>query len=420
MRVLFYLAFQSLLNRRFGVVLTLITLALSAALLVGVERLRQQARVNFEQTVSGTDLIVGARSGPVQLLLYSVFHLGQATHEMSMESLETIAAHPSVAWWVPMALGDSHRGHRVIGTTPAYFERYQYGARQPLVFAQGRAFEGLFEVVIGAQVASRLGYALGQSITLTHGTGPFALVEHDDKPFTITGILAPTGTPADRSLWVSLESIEAIHLDWHTGMPIPGLRIAPEHVTRFDLSPKKVTAALLGLHQRTAVFQVQRHIHAYPDEALSAILPGATLQELWQVVSMLEKTLLAISAMVVLVGLLGLVAIMMASLSARRRELAILRALGAGPLTVFGLLALESLLLTLAGLVLGLALLWGVGLAVSPMVLAHYGLALQWGWPSPGEIRLLWAMLGCGFLASLLPGIQAYRYSLADGMSVRI
>jgi putative ABC transport system permease protein len=420
MRALFYLAFQSLWNRRFGVVLTVFTLALSTALLIGVERLRGQARVNFEQTLSGTDLIVGARSGPIQLLLYSVFHMGQATHEFSMASLNAIAAHPQVAWHVPLALGDSHRGYRVMGTTPDYFVHYKYGEKKSLQFQEGHPFSGLFEAVIGAQVAAKLGYTLGQSITLTHGTGPAAFADHEDKPFRITGVLAPTGTPADRSIWVSLESIEAIHLDWHAGMPIPGLRIGAEHVTRFDLQPKKITAALVGLHQRTAVFQVQRHIHQYPDEALSAILPGATLHELWAVVAVVENTLLAVSALVVIVGLSGLVAIMMTSLTARRRELAILRALGAGPVTVFGLLVLESLLLTLLSVFLGLGLLWGAGLLASPFLLSEYGLVLQWGWPSLSELRLLLAMLGCAVLASFLPGLQAYRYSVTDGMRVRL
>ncbi|MDX5410014.1 MAG: ABC transporter permease [Thauera sp.] len=425
------LSLRSIANRRLSVALTVIAVALAVALLTGVERVRTDARAGFAQTISGTDLVVGARSGPVQLLLYSVFHLGNATNNVSWASIEHVATLPQVKWLVPIALGDSHRGHRVIGTRAAFFEHYRHGEGQALVFAKGRSFAdapeqvaGLFEVVIGAEVAVRHGYRIGQQIVLSHGSlggegGP-RFADHADKPFTIVGILARSGTPVDRALLVSLEAIEAIHVDWHGGAPIPGVKIAPEHVRKFDLQPKSATAALVGLDSRTAVFRVQRQINTYPGEALTAILPGATLQELWGLVGVAEKALLAVSALVVAVGLAGMVAMVVASLGERRRELAILRALGASPGQVFALLAVESALLALAGIALGLALLYGAGALVSPWLTAEHGLQLSLGWPRAGEWRLLGAVLAASLIASLVPALRAYRYSLADGMSVRV
>lgn len=433
MSPIWYLTWRSVANRRLSVALTVIAVALAVAMLIGVERLRNDAREGFARTLSGTDLVVGARSGSVQLLLYSVFHMGNATNNMSWASLKQIAALPQVAWTVPISLGDSHRGFRVVGTTPDFFTRYRYGVDQPLVLAAGRSFAdapaGLFEVVLGAEVAARFGYREGARIVLSHGSGGgVSFSEHADKPFTVVGVLARSGTPVDRSLLVGLEGIEAIHVDWQGGAPMPGLSIAPEHVRKFDLTPKTVTAALVGLKSRVAVFRVQRQINSFAAEPLSAILPGATLQELWGLVGIAEQALLAVSALVVVVGLAGLVAVMVAGLGERRRELAILRALGAGPRQILALLALESMALALAGIVCGLILVYGASAALAPWLAAEFGLHLgigaQSGWPpalpSVSEWMLLGAVFAASVLASLVPGFRAYRYSVADGMTIRI
>lgn len=413
------LTLKSVWNRRFTVALTVLSIALSVALLLGVERLRTTARESFANTLSGTDLVVGARSGPVQLLLYSIFHLGDATNNIEVKSIEAIAAHRAVRWVVPLSLGDSHRGFRVVGTTPAFFEHYRFAQAQPLKFQSGVPFQGLFDAVIGAEVAERLGYRVGTSIVLAHGTGEVALAEHQDKPFRVSGVLARTGTPVDRSVWVGLPAIEAIHLDWVGGAPLPGLNLSAEEVTHFDLTPKSVTAALVGLKSRAAVFQVQRFVNDFRAEPLLAILPGATLQELWRLVGVAENALLAVSALVVLVGLAGLVAVIMAGLAERRRELAIFRSLGARPGQIFLLLAGESLLLTLVGCGVGVVVLTISAALLGPWLLAEFGLQLGAGWLSPREVGLLLAMLATGLLASLMPGWRAYRMSLVDGMMVR-
>lgn len=412
------LASSSLLNRRGTVLLTLVAVSVSVAMLLAVERVRTDVRDGFARTLSGTDLIVGARGGAVQLLLYSVFHVGDATANVSWQSFQAIAGLPQVAWAVPISLGDTHRGRRVMGTERAFFDHYRHGRDVALRFEDGRPFAALFEAVIGAELARSLGYAVGQQIVVSHGTE--GLASHDDKPFTIVGVLAPTGTPIDRTVLVSLEAIEAIHVDWSSGGRIPGVSIPADKVQRFDLTPKSVTAVLVGLKSRTTVFQVQRFVNRYPAEPLTAIMPGVTLQALWDVVGVVERALLLVSALVVVVGITGLVAVLLAGLDARRRELAILRALGARPGHVFVLLACEGLLLGVAGCALGLgAVQLGLGVA-GPWLEAHYGIALGTGWPSASEWALLGlviASLGC---ASLIPAWRAYRYAVADGMTVRI
>ncbi len=426
MRALLHIALRSAWNRRGTLALVMVSIALATALLLGLERLRTDIRSSFSSAVSGTDLVVGARTGPVQLMLYAVFRVGGATNNIRMDSVRALAAHRAVAWVVPISLGDSHRGHPVLGTTAAYFEHFLYGDRQPLALAQGRAFagtlDGLYEAVLGAEVADALGYTLGQKITLAHGltAAPGELgAEHRDKPFTVVGILARTGTPVDRTVHVSLQAIEALHLDWAGGAPVPGMTIAPEFARKFDLEPKQVTAALVGLKSRAAVFNVQRFVNGYETEPLLAVRPGVALDELWAAVGLGEKALLAISGLVALVSLASLVAVVLAGLNERRRELAVLRAVGAGPRHVLALLATEGALVTLCGALLGAATAAAAVLGAGPWVQQRFGITLAAGAPTPEQWGLFGAVVLAGMLASLVPGWRAYRLSLADGLSPR-
>lgn len=413
------LALQSLMNRWVTALLTVASIALSVMLLLGVEKVRNGASQSFTDTISGTDLIVGARSGSIQLLLYSVFRIGNATNNITWASYQEIARQPEVAWAVPLSLGDSHRGFRVLGTTPAYFEHYRYRRTNALVFAGGKPFADLFDAVIGADVAAKLGYKVGDPMVVAHGLGNVAFVDHGDKPFRVSGILAKTGTPVDRTVHVSLEAIEAIHVDWQSGARQPGTAISADEVRKMDLTPKAVTGALIGLKSRLATFRLQRAINDYPREALSAIIPGLALQELWDLISVAETALTAVSIMVVATALIGMVVMILTTLNERRREMAILRSVGARPVTVLGLLTAEAGVLVLAGVVLGTVVLYMTLVVAQPVIDRIYGLNLAVSAPNASELSMLAAIVIAGLLAGLLPALRAYRLSLADGMTVR-
>ncbi|WP_396434929.1 ABC transporter permease [Limnohabitans sp.] len=437
MNSLLSIARQSAWNRRSTLLWVVISLALATALLWTLERLRHDIRSSFAQSVSGVDLIVGARSSPVQLMLFSVFHIGSVPQSMSMDSVRAVAQQRSVSWVVPLSLGDSHRGFPVLGTTPAFFEHFAYGDKQPLVLQQGVPFadtlDGLYEAVIGAEVARKMGYGLGQSITLGHGMhdhghehehaqddSSATADEHADKPFKVVGILAATGTPVDRSVQVSLKALEAIHLDWVAGTPMPGGQIPADQARKFNLEPEEVTAVLVGLKSRAAVFNVQRFVNFYEAEALMGVMPGVALGELWAVLAVGENALLAVSALVALVSVVSLMAVVLAGLNERRRELAVLRAVGAAPRHVLGLLTLEGVWVTCAGVLLGL-LVAHLGMALSTTWLQQsLGIRLQMAAPLPTQWLLAGALVWAGLLASLGPAWRAYRLSLADGLSPRV
>ncbi len=411
------LAIGSLLARSLTVGMTILAIAMSVALFLGVEKVRTGARASFADTISGTDLIVGARSGSVQLLLYSVFRIGNATNNVTWESYQDIAARPEVDWIVPISLGDSHRQFRVMGTTAEFFDHYKYRGGRSLEIADGHGLEDLYDAVIGADVAATLGYAVGDPIVVSHGLASFTA--HDDQPFRIAGVVAKTGTPVDRTVIVALEAIEAIHVDWQRGAKT-GQTTPVDAIREMDLKPKAITAALVGVNSRLQIFGLQRWINEYPEEPLLAVLPGVALQELWQIVGVAETALIAVSAMVVVTALLGMMAMIFSSLNERRREMAIWRAMGARPATILGLLVLEAMLMAAVGAVLGLGLLY-LGLVVAqPLVDAAFGIWLPIGPPTAQEFKVLVAVIGAAALASLVPAIRAYRLSLADGMVVRI
>ncbi|TXH75139.1 MAG: FtsX-like permease family protein, partial [Thiothrix sp.] len=388
-------------------------------LLLGVEYIRKEAKASFLSTISGTDLVVGARSGSVQLLLYSVFRIGNATNNISWKSYQELTANPQIAGTIPLSLGDSHQGFRVLGTNQDYFRYYRFGDKRTLEFAQGQAFAGVFDAVLGAEVARKLGYQLSDKIVIAHGTSTVSTALHADKPFTVTGILKPTGTPLDRTVHISLEGLEAVHIDWVAGTKISGYSISADEVVKKNLQPKLITAFLLGLKTRTTAFQVQREINNYKREPLLAILPGVALAELWQALGLFETVLRIISGFVVVAGLVGMLTTVLSTLNERRREMAILRAVGAHPYHVLLLFILEALVLTLVGCLLGMLLVSVLVWAAQPWVIAEYGFYLRTWLPDSSSFGLIALVASLAIILSLLPGTIAYRRSLQDGLTIR-
>jgi len=396
----FRLAYKSLLDRKGSVLLTLLAISVSIFVLLGIEHTRQQAKENFSNSVSGTDLIVGARTSSVNLLLYSVFRIGNATNNISWDTYQRIA------------------NYRVMGTHTDYFNHFRYGKKRPLTFTQGKPFDELFDVVLGAEVARKLGYQLGDQIVLSHGTVSTSFSNHDNNPFTVVGILKPTGTPVDQTLHTSLEAIEAIHIDWQDSAPAPSQSVSSNtDFDRQDLTPKSITAFMIGLESKMLTFRLQRQINDYPNEALLAILPGVTLAEFWQTLSITENTLRFISLLVLVAALLGLSALLLTSIRERQREIAIIRALGASPWFLFLLIQIEAILITLSAAILACLMLF-IALKVSAdQITTNFGLYINANFLSKSSLLLLFLVLISSMIVCLIPAISAYRNALHKALS---
>lgn len=424
--VVLRLAAQSLWHRRLIMGLALLSLSLSVSLLVGVERIREGVRASFSGTISQTDLIVGAPTGPLQLLLYSVFNIGTGIGQVSYDSFSFFAAHEDVQWAVPFSLGDSFRGYRVVGTTPGFFEHYRHHGNESLRFAEGAPFDKVLDVVVGAEVARVNGLVLGSEIFLTHGVAeggkkPLAGLEHDNMPFVVTGVLASTATPIDRSVYVSLEAIEAMHIGWEDGAPPqPGQEPDAAAVSQEQFEPTVISGFFLKAKSRLSVLALQREISENPEEPLMAIIPGVALSELWRNFALFENALLLISCFVLGVALTSMFVGIYSSVQVRRREMAILRSLGAGFAQVAWLFVLESWAVCLAAALLGAGGVYGVLFLGKGVLQSQFGIYVTPTPPGLTEGVAFVALLVLGTLVGIIPAIKAYRTALSDGLAVRL
>jgi putative ABC transport system permease protein len=415
--ILTKLALKSLINRRASVVLTLFTIAVSVMLLLSIERVRVDAKSSFSNTISGTDLIVGARTGDIQLLLSSVFRIGHTNNGVSWQSYNYITSQRGVKWSIPISLGDSHKGQAVLGTTPDYFTHYRFAKKQHLSFSAGNPFSTIHGVVLGSEVATKLGHKLGDSIVISHGMGNTSFHHHNDNPFEVVGILNPTGTPVDKTLHIPLAAIDLIH----GGNASHEHDEHDEHDEHNNLTghPKQITAFLMGFDSPLYTLQIRRNINQYKPEALLAIMPTVTLKDLWEMLAIVEKILLLFSFVVVLISLLGMLTTLLANLNQRRRELAILRSVGARPWQLFTLISMESLLTTFLGCVLGCVLFYATLLLGADYLQSHAGISVNIAMLSRYELTLIGVIMAAGFVIGLIPATRAYFYSLSDGMSIK-
>ena len=358
-KMMLKVAWQSLLYRRGAVLLTIAAVAVSVFTLLGTQHVRQAAKKSFNSTISGVDLIVGPRSSDINLLLTTVFRIGHPSQNMSWNSYKKLIAHKKVEWAIPISLGDSHKGFRVVGTQTQFFTQFQYGQSRKLSYKKGRNFSNIDEVVLGAQVAKKLKYTLNIPLVLSHGLAATSFNKHTAHPFRVVGILDATGTPVDNAIYVSLAGLEMIH---------------QPSKNQHQLEPNSISAALIGLTSTLSTFKVQREINTMKEEPLTAILPGVALTQLWQISRGLEKTLQLMAWLILFASLLGLGAMLLSTLRERRYELSVMRILGANSKTIFLLIQIESLCLALLGILLGgLSLFIAITIA-NPWVVAQYGI----------------------------------------------
>ncbi len=486
-----HLALRSLRSRLLTTALTVASIALSVTLLVGIEHVRTGVRESFAGTIKGTDLIVGARGGSLQVLLSTVFGIGSPGGGVKLSTFERWKAHPAVKWAVPYTLGDSHRGFRVVGTTAEFYARYRYRADGRVTFALGHAGETDADVVIGKDVAEKLRYTIGTTVVVTHGMRDIGTSSHEAHPFKVVGVLNRTFTPIDRSVYITLGGVEAMHDGFEkpvapkaivavkaksapvmapkiarrprpvVAMPPPGAplvmpgaspppgtpmvmpgaspppavveapkpvlkraavvaALATEQAVTVDAhGDDQITSFFIGTKNRFEALMLQREMNTDLVEPLTAVIPGVALGELWQNIGSAEVGLRVIAIFAVMIGLSGMLVSLYSSLEARRREMAIFRAVGAGPRTIITLLVLESGLLSLLGCVFGVAFVYaGLFIGQGPIE-QRFGLHLTIRPLGVTEWGYLAIVLVAGIIIGFVPALKAYRTSLVDGLSPR-
>tara|TARA_B100000408_G_scaffold3549_1_gene2919 strand:- start:406 stop:1725 length:1320 start_codon:yes stop_codon:yes gene_type:complete len=432
------IAIESLKRRKTTAILTLLSITISISLLLCVDIIRTQVKTSFTRTVSGVDLIVGAPSGQLNLLLSSVFNIGTPTKGIEYKSIAALQSNKQVSWLIPLSLGDTHRGFRVVGTTNSFFDHFKYGDTQSLEMAAGSAFTQPLSTVIGADIAKSLGYKVGDKIIISHGLGSVSFNNHDDHPFTISGIVKKTGTPVDKAVYVTLQGLEEAHTGpKHSPTSMLGRKSADkanehehEHEHEHDehtkehavynseaFTPESVSVVMLGLKHRVTALQLQYQINQSKKEPLMAILPGMALAELWQIMGNVESLLLGLSGLIVICALIGLATMLLATMRERYQEIAVLRTIGAGPFTLLLLIQIEAMLLTIVSAALSLGLVAGLMSALKPWLSSTYGLFLSSPLFGQSSVIIILLILGCTYLVSLFPAVAAYRRGLHAGLN---
>ena len=409
--ILISVAWHSLLSRKKTAVLTFLSLTISIVVLLSIENIRLQAKESFNRTISGVDLIVGAPSGQLNLLLYSVFRMGSPTNNINYTSFAMLEKRQLVDWAIPFSLGDSHRGFRVIGTNNSYFTHYHYGKKQSLKFEHGGEFSSLFDVVIGADVAKKLKYNLGDKIVIAHGIGNTSFIKHAEAPFLVSGILAATGTPVDKSVHISLSAIEAIHL---SPSALKKLVINPEVLPPV---PKSITVVMLKLTSKLSTFGLQREINNYSSDRLMAVLPGVAMTELWSLLATGENLLRIIAVLVLISSLFGLATMLLASMNERQTEIAVLRMLGASPVTLLLLILLEAVILVSLAIIMSILVLSLALFSLEAWLAAEFGLFLTSDIFTLELMKLISMIFIATLIVPLLPGIAAYKQALHTQLS---
>lgn len=414
------LALKSLRHRLFATIATTLSIVLSLLLLFSVERVRRSVEDSFTQAISGVDLIVGARTGSLNLVLFSVFNLGQPTNNVSFETYEKIAALPEVEWTIPYSLGDGHKGYRVVATNADFFKYYKVRVNQAIKLEQGKEFSGAADVVLGAEVAKVLKYKIGDQIVLAHGsTSGDSFDEHAEHPFTVVGIMESTGTAIDRSLYVSLSGLEALHEEDEKHEAHGKHDEHKEHEHHGEHEPKEITAFFLKSKSKAQILNLQREITNNKSEALLAVIPAVVLSELWKSLSQIEVVLKIISALVMVVGLVGMIVALISSLNERRREMAILRSLGASYSHLAKLVLWEVFIILSSAIVLSIAIKVLMEIILADFLQRKFGLFLSGSLFSTIDIMMMITTLVFGFVFALFPVYVFKKKSLKDGLAVK-
>jgi len=454
----FTLVFQSLLNRWLSCLLIILTLAFSISLFFTVSRIQESVKSSFQNTVSGVDSVIASRGGDLQILLNSVFLIGEPNNTIKWNTYQDIINHDKIKWAVPISLGDSHKGYRVIGTNNNYFKEIKYSSKKNIEFSSGNSFNDVFDVVIGSAVASKLNYNIGSDIAISHGLSEagevhtFHQKNHDDHAdeeddnhddhadeeddnhddhadeghhdhnrenlgFKVSGILNPTGTPIDNAVYVSLAGLEAMHTGWIGNQKV--IDVSIDQIMESELKPKTISSIFVALNNRIQIFQFQRDILNYKKEAISAVMPGITLSRLWMLTGNVDKAFKIITFFIIIIALLGMIAMTIAGLNSRRREMAILRSVGASPSNIVSLLLVESIIISIVSCIVGYILMIVIFSLGKDYLQNNYGIFIDSFSIKNYDLQIIIAIVCAALIATIVPAIQIYKNTLRDGLSVK-
>lgn len=390
---------KSLRQHLVSTVISVIAIALAGGLLMAVWVVKEESSRTFTGVTGGFDAVLGPRSSKLQLVLNSIFHLEESPGNLSAKDVEAIMANPNVELALPIAVGDNYKTWRLVGTTPDLFERVEYAPGHRFrIQPSGRPFKvDQHEAVVGSFAAEQLGLKVGDTFHPFHGL-IFDEAQQHSETYEVVGVFAPSNTPADRVIWIPLEGLQQM-----TG-----------HNAKFATD---VSAVLLKLRDPAAGFQMDmmynkrgvRHTFAWPI--------GATLAKLFDRIAWVDRVLSLVSYLVVVVATASILASIYNSLNERRREIAILRAIGARRSTVFAAIVLEAAAIAALGMLLAYGVYAAISGVASSVIRAQTGVVIDaLGFHAVMVVAPL-AIIGLAAVMGVIPALKAYRADVATGLA---
>jgi putative ABC transport system permease protein len=417
------LVLSSLRARPLSTGVTMGMVAVSVALLLVLLGMRSAARSAFDRGSGNAHLMVSADPSPLVAVLNGIFYAGSPSKPIAWEKVKSIREGFPYAWSIPTQQGDSWHGHPTMATTPDFFTKFEPVAGEPWQLADGRFFAKEFELVAGSQAAADGGLKVGDSVVLTHGSGGSreggqeAGHDHDEFPFTVVGVLKPSGSAHDRAVFLNLDSTWILHA--HERRERAGIAGKPTVADLLD-EDRKVTGLLLRLPTRpgsdaSAAMQQQFDV-LRRDPAIVVAQPAQQIEKLFDIVSNVDGLFLGIAAVVLVSSAVSLMLALYNSMSERRRQVAVLRVLGASRGRVFGLVVTESMLIGLVGGAAGILLALVGGFAASAYLKASLGLVIEPALDPRGTVIVLGGTVALSALAGILPAWRAYQTPVADSL----
>ena len=391
--------YRSLRQHALSTVVTAGSIALACGLLMCVWMVKTQSQAAFTQTTTGFDAVLGARGSKLQLVLNAIFHLEASPGNLPYADYEMIKRHPAVKTAIPIAVGDNLRGYRLVGTLPELFESVEYAPGKKFKFSDGgRIFApDAKEAIAGSFAAEKLGLKKGDVFHPFHGLVYDEKNQHAET-YTVTGVLAPTNTPMDRVIWI----------------PLHGLQTMSGHDPR---AATDVSAVLLQLRAPTAGFMLDMMYNKQGNRLTFAYPVGAIIAELFQKISWFDRVLALVAYLVALVAAGSVLASIYNSMSARQRDLAILRALGAKRRTIFGAVVAEAACIGALGAVAGFAVYFALFAGVAAVIRTQTGVVLDVFAPHPVLLICPLAMIALCALGGMVPALKAYRTPVAETLA---
>lgn len=392
------LAFKSLRHKPLSTALNLLLMAVGIAMMSFVLSASRQLEDNALRDAQGIDLVVGAKGSPLQLILSSIYHIDVPTGNIPLAAQAQLTQNRMVKKVIPLALGDSYQGFRLVGTNADYIAHYN------ATLAAGKLFNAPLQAVFGAQAAARTGTVVGAQFTGSHGLARGG-EEHKEAPFTVVGILKPTGTVLDRLVLTPVESV------WRVHEIVNGIDVSDKEEKEAMDAERELTALLVQYASPLAAISMPRMVNSQSE--LQAAQPAFEAAKLFHLLGAGIDVLRGIAAIVLAAAALSMFVALYNALEERKTDLAILRTLGAQPFKLLLLLLTEGLLLALAGALLGWVLGHVAVDVLGRLLSDDQNLNLSGWFVVPEEAWLALVAIGVGLLAALLPAMRAYRTEIA-------